>query len=278
MYHNTQSSSHTHQPVSGGRTATPPGILVGPTPRGSRSLREESKSPALDLKSSTTSGDQSEYVYLEPKVLTPSPSFLPSMKLGIRALRPGRASSLPPEFDATPKLSRRFRFVSTNASFELCTNITMSGLLGGIATSSTSFQPWSSSFRLHRVTVWPSVNNGSSSTSVQMFWEPGTAGQVRDERKVISIPEGVSITEPSIFTPPSRSLASDWLLLSQAANLFEVASPPGSILDLQVEFTLSNEFSSSPITVSGATTGSAYYLAMDGAAGTYTPIGVPTVT
>jgi len=191
--------------------------------------------------------------------------------------RPGMAGPLPPKLDATPFVSHTFRFSNTAAGNAVVSFDTLCGALGGICTVANSkVQPWASSIRLKKVTVWPSASS-SSVQKVELFWEQGTSGQIRDSSIITDLPEGITVTKAVSFVPPAKSLASDWL--ATPANVFAINAPVGSIIDLSIDFTLANIYADGLQTVASATLGNIYYLALDGAtANKYVPIGVPTTS
>jgi hypothetical protein len=218
----------------------------------------------------------------EDPVDTPSPveavhkiSSSLSWNRGTRSSRSSRSTSLPPSRNMAPLVSDVLRFQSTSASVASFTTGTIAAALGGVAVTTVSFQPWASSFRVKRVTVWPSASS-SSVPNVELLWAAGTSGQVRDEVRSRTLPEGVTVTEGVVFVPTHPSLAQDWILSSQSATVFECVSPVGSVLDLEVEYTLGNIFEAGAVTVSAATAGKIYYRSLDGS-GSYTAVSRPTI-
>jgi hypothetical protein len=171
-----------------------------------------------------------------------------------------------------------FRFNVTSASFIAITVKDILGAIGGVALTTTTFTPFASAFKLHRVSIWPSVGSGESSP--QLSWAAGTASQVPDEARVDTIPSGVTVSRALHFRPPAASLASFWITsVNSSSSVFVVVAPVGSILDLEVSFRLANVVAPlTPITIIAGTAGSVYYLPLDGTAGGYTPIGLPTIT
>jgi hypothetical protein len=240
---------------------SPPGtwVLVTPDEKAAdprTSDREPLAGPA-ELKRSDASA-----IALKPGALRGKGQRLPAL--------------LPPPLNTTPDVRHVFRFVNTSASNQVISFDKVRGALGGIAVTSTSVQPWASSIRILRVTVWPAPNATAADTT-ELFWESGTSDQVPDETRVTTLPEGVTVTRPVTFVPPPMSLASFWL--SVAANIFAVRAPVGSVIDVHLGFRLSNVFGAGPIVVSSATPGNVYYLALDGpGSNTYVPVGVPTTS
>jgi len=148
--------------------------------------------------------------------------------------------------------------------------------LGVVGTSSTTVTQWATSFKILSVTVWPS-GSSSSFTNARLDWLSGTSGQVPDESKDRSIPEGITMTGALVFKPPRQSLASFWLDNLADPLLFSISCAVGSIVDLRVSFRLSNVLVANVRAVTSAVPGTVYYLALDGpASNVYTPVGLPT--
>jgi len=252
------------------KLSTPP-HLVAATPTGKRWVLLPGD--LVDTDDYKPSGSASALPQHELKVSPPP--LLPRVKL-IRGKGNSPAMSLPPTIQLTPSLGHVFRFTNSSASLTTIGVMDLLGSLGGIGTGSTSVAFWATSFKILSVTVWPSASS-SSAHSAQLEWLAGSSGQVPDESKDRSIPEGVTATGALVFTPPKFSLASFWLDNSADVDLFSIGCPVGSIIDLKVSFRLSNVLPASALTVTSASPGTVYYLALDGP-GThvYTPVGLPT--
>ncbi len=198
-----------------------------------------------------------------------------------KAVGSGKVMSLPPVIEATPRLSHRFRFGVAGTSTLSITLANLLGALGGICTVANSkVQPWASTVRIKGITIFP-----SSGTGVYTFinWSSGgSSGYVADTAKNVNIPDGVTVTKALSFRPPRYALASFWLnpvTLSTSAVIFGLTIHVGSILDLDVEYTLSNVVQPGNITVTSATLGNTYYLDLDGPSShKLIPQGVPTTT
>ncbi len=81
------------------------------------------------------------------------------------------------------------------------------------------------------------------------------------------------------FFPPKKSLASDWIVPAAASlNVFNITVSAGGIVILDVEATLTNAQATVSITsITTATLGQAYYLALDGrATNIIRPVGMVT--
>jgi len=147
--------------------------------------------------------------------------------------------------------------------------------MGSICTVANSkVQPWTSSIRLVKVTVWPAPS-ASAASATELYWSNGTSAQIPDEARITTIPEGISVTRALTFKPPAMSLAADWLVVP--ATIFTISSPVGSVVDVTIQSRLSNIFEVANITIVTGTLGTVYYLALDGpATNKYLPQGLPT--
>jgi len=179
-------------------------------------------------------------------------------------------NGLPPAICTTVIVSHKYRFInSSNAANRSVTVSTLLTSLGGIATSAISFSSFASAVRLRSVTVFP-----SSGGDVDLAWT--ALGQHEtDEVKDHTIPGGITVTSPALFRPPKDALVSKWQNSSTpSAQLFTISSSMGSIVDVHVEYRLSNAFGNVTATVVGASAGTVSYTPLD-TGGTYLPIGVP---
>jgi hypothetical protein len=182
---------------------------------------------------------------------------------------------LPPRLNTTPTLRHVFRFVTTSGSSGIVSVDSLAHALGGIVVvDSTTMTPWSSSSRIHSITVWPSASSSSESTA-GCLWASGSAGQMKDEELSETVPQGTTVTGPLFFVPPAKSLASDWLIHTLTANLMTLFAPAGSVIDLDVSFTLKNNFGADDQSVSAGILGSVDYGHLDTGQTIFEPVGVP---
>lgn len=188
-----------------------------------------------------------------------------------------------------PPLIENSKFVRKTVFRYICTNLALSsisvkdiiGALGCVAINSTTVNPWASSFKIHKIVAWP-----SASSSVDLFWNSGVGALTAvDSEKSKDLPTGITVTGRCVFVPPKKTLASDWIPINSttsAANIFSFQqTADGAILDLHISFTLANTFTAGSITVSTATTGLPYYLALDGngsGANHIVPLHLPTTS
>jgi len=182
-----------------------------------------------------------------------------------------------PPLQITPHVRQVFRFVSPSGA----TNVGISGndiigACGGICTvTNSTFSPWASSFRLHSITIWP----GMSSTGYQhgnITFSAAYSAAVEDRMEDMTQPEGSTVSRAVKFVPPKSSLAS-MFVSGSSSNLFLVTSAPGSIIDVDLEFTLENTFIPNTIAITTGVLGTAYYLPLDGASShLITPSALPS--
>jgi len=183
--------------------------------------------------------------------------------------RPSKSSmpSLPPTLQVAPPLRRvTYRYlVETSGSYAITVH-TMLGALGGICTAANSkVNSWSASFKIRKVTVWPPST--STPVSCSLTWTAGSVGQVPDEIKDGTIPEGITSTKALVFQPPARSLCGYWIDSTDVTStLFDVLSAAGAVIDLMVDYRLCASLTSVQSTIAAGTLGTVYYLALDGPA------------
>ncbi len=192
----------------------------------------------------------------------------------------GVSLKVPPPIHTTPSLSHTFRFrCSQTGSFGIQTGF-LSGACGALATSSTTVQNLASSIKLQWINVWLPATSAAADTAL-VYWNYSTAaGFIKDDSISESIPDGVTTSGALMFKPPKGSLASDWLstTLTFSNTCFTIALPAGAIIDVKIQYTIMNNNAGySATTVSTATQGRVYYLALDGVASNkLVPQGVTT--
>jgi len=196
----------------------------------------------------------------------------------LRVAKPQKTSkSLPPVLDLTPNVSHVYRFQVASSGSYTITGAGIAGALGVMAYGIASVGTWASSFKIRKVTVWPSPSS-SAVSGATLAWAAGTISQEKDVLVDRTLPSGVSVTDSVSFAPPASTLAGMWLsLLAFSSDIFVIDVESGSIIDLAVSYTLSNSFSTDGIVVASAVVGQPYYLALDGpASNKIVPVGLPT--
>lgn len=189
---------------------------------------------------------------------------------------------LPPELDATVSFSKVYRYIAQDASAtqKTITVGTIMVSLGSMPITTSQVSSLCSSFRLKKFTLYPASGSG---TNIQFEWvDAATTGlNMRDERKNKIIPTGITVESPMIVRPPKNSQVS-WWWDSQAASvtLIALSAPVGTVLDMEIEATITNcgtnlqESGYSSLTV-----GAIYYPPLDGrATNDWAPVGRPTAT
>ncbi len=150
--------------------------------------------------------------------------------------------------------------------------------MGGICTVVNSvFRAWATSFKIVSLDMWlPEGGQG------EIAWVVDNTDQGPDQAFDAMVPTGITTSERLSTSPPKESIASDWVndTAVMADDLFSVTSSvAGAILDMDVEYTLPNEFSLTSITIAAGVLGTAYYLALDDATGgNIVPVNRPTTT
>jgi hypothetical protein len=173
--------------------------------------------------------------------------------------------SLPPAIATTPVNRGTYRYFVQSAVSSTNINANMIGqALGGICTVANSkVTPWTSAFRIKSVTIYPSSASGTA--IVELKWAINLTAFEKDYDVEGSLPGGITNTHGVRFVPPKGCLGSFWINNGGGGtNVFAITAPVGSLIDLDVEFTMCNnlaQFADSTI-VSG-TLATIYYLSLD---------------
>ena len=188
-----------------------------------------------------------------------------SMMKGIAKVTP---KSLPPTLNFTPVVKQSLMFALTGSvAVENITVAMIAGALGGIATSSTVLQPWSSCFRIRKITGWSGgTAAGSALTPVEVDWASGISSIDKDEVQGTATPSGTTQSGAMVFVPPPKSLAGYWINSSVTSSLtvLTMTGQLGTVFVVDVEIVLANNFVPfSAVTIAGGVTGSVYWLALD---------------
>lgn len=199
------------------------------------------------------------------------------------------AATWPPEIDIECRVRRQvLRFETTNAVSGINGIITATDIFGAIGVigrvTNSSVTAIAQSFRLKRVTIWPS---GSTSGVVldSISWASDDDHDPAIKKNGIR-PAGI-VGEPSAITavPPRNSTSGFWMrdtvAVANVAMVYLEISGTGSIVDLELEWTSMDGISSSQsITVATAVVGTFYrlYLNKVAAANTLKPVDFPSTT
>jgi len=156
---------------------------------------------------------------------------------------------------------------SNNASSQLVTRLTLASVIGGIVTvANTTVSLIASSFRLHKVVVWPAA--GTTVTIDQLIG--GTAEQAlqKESLKGSDLPTGITLDKPVVYRPPKTSYLSMWQATGSNSGdgLFTVSGAAGAIFDIHLSFTLFSGIGSvcpTAVTTSTVPLGDFVYMPLD---------------
>jgi len=196
-----------------------------------------------------------------------------------RGKRSSRAPSMPPTIDTVVTAHQVLRFTATSAAASL--NITLANILmacGGICTIvNSTVASVASSVKLHKITIWPASTTAGAGQNAEVLW-PELGNITRDESKSTAIPAGVTVSDVVMERPPRASQVAFWNSSGGGGStLFSLTCPAGSIVDVDLTWTLRNNIAG--VTQAGyaaAALGSFYYARLDGVGGKFLPLGVPT--
>ncbi len=249
--------SGTPKPATG--TGGSPGFIVVSNGQANLESAQQNQDHFASL------GDEKEECRIPNRVMNAQPGRFMKGK-GVTS----SGVSVPPEIATAPTVRQPIRFYTSSAASDEA--ITVTDILGGILVvgrvSNTSFTPIASSFRIRKITIWNAPNLGSS----EVAWLASDTTRVKDEVKNAATPSGTSLPTKNVFRPPRGSVAYDWVLAttSGSVQLIRLSIPQGSIMDIDMEWTLSSgHITMSAInSISGSVTVGAYYrLYLDRASG-----------
>jgi hypothetical protein len=187
--------------------------------------------------------------------------------------------SLPPPFNSTIKVSHVYRFRCATSVIGAGVSIAdIFGAIGGMVTTANSLlTSFASSFRLKKFVAWPPQVAGAD--LVYINWSSAAAaGFVEDKQIVDTLPDGITVTRAMVARPPANSLLRDWIASAATpANVCYITCPAGAIIDMHVEFTVSNCLGTLQNTIATGLLGQVFYLALDGpSTNKLQPFGIPT--
>lgn len=193
----------------------------------------------------------------------------------------GRSSapSLPPNLNTTMCVNHTFRF-ATSATVNN-SNITVGNLFGicgcVCSVTNTTVVSIASGIRVHKVTIWPALST-TAAIYPEVVWQGGLDIK-KDKSMNDQLPSGVTVEKVLHSTPPKNTLVGEWYDGSlNATTMFTLNSClAGTIIDVNLSFTIKNNLGGVSITIATGTLGNFYYLHLDGA-GTHlcVPMGVPS--
>jgi hypothetical protein len=194
----------------------------------------------------------------------------------LRALR-GLAPKLPPKWDATGRFGRKMRFVASTAgtNLALVSANDIFACLGGTCTTANSVLTcWFSSFRISQICVF--LPGGSTAS---IIWASPTPGLGPDTEPTTAILTNNTIPHCIVSKPPSHSMSDRWVNSAETGTtlMFTISVPQSAVIDVQLAFTLSNNFTPQQTTITAGTLANPYYLALDGpTTNNMRPVDLPT--
>jgi hypothetical protein len=180
--------------------------------------------------------------------------------------------SLPPPLQVVVSMHHTFRFTVTTAVTGTAVAIDgggVCGALGGICTVVNSVVTcYASSFRIKRISVWPSaVAVGTSAPNPEIVWYSPSNAIEKDSSVQRSLPSGITVCAPVHSRPPRGSLCGDWLnsVVNVTNPLFGFFYVPlGSVIDMECSWTMANNLQAMDRTVATGILKGPYYLPLDG--------------
>jgi len=199
----------------------------------------------------------------DQRLVIPRPA-VPMMKKGGRKGKRGGYPALPPMISLQPTMRHTFRFQAGAAATNVAvTAAALIAIPGSIGTAIHTAYNIATTFKLHRVTIWPALSTSSDDVA-SLEWSNQTH-QVKDDIKNMSLPEGQTASKSLVFTPPAGTNASFWSDGSITGQLFLISAPSGSIVDVDMTFSFAAGLTNLSVTYAGSiTTGLLYYGYLDG--------------
>jgi len=187
-------------------------------------------------------------------------------------------SRLPPQIDAVLVVGHRYRFVTSVTGIYNVTPAMLFGVCGGFCTIANSqHRSWAGTIRAKRVTLFlPSVTSGTNSADV--VWLSNDLNRSRDSEELNSTPTGITNCNSMTSVPPGKTAQQLWFTSSATgASFLSLSVVVGTIIDLDLTFTLNCNFTGAANTIAVGMLGNTYYLALDGpASNKLIPVGLPT--
>jgi hypothetical protein len=200
-----------------------------------------------------------------------APVFRMGRHKGHQVFRGKRQESLPPPIHATVRIRHVYRFVNVGTSGTV-SSVNVGDLAfacGALATSTSVIYSLASSVKIDWIKVWSAAiaqTAGAAANSVVVNWSTAESALAPDDNIVELLPSGITSTACAVFTPPKLSTASFWVQPGNdsSTTMFQISSEKGSIVDVCMEYTLSNNVANiSNSSNSGLTAGNIYYCGLD---------------
>lgn len=170
----------------------------------------------------------------------------------------------PRQFYSNVELKHTFRFSASSAFQQTVTPIFLAAAAGAICSvTNSTLKTIAGSVKVNFIEVWsPPPSQGAATTCSVDF-----AGSANNPNREYS-DTSVSVTRPAhvLCNPPTQSLCSFWQQASNTtSDLFTIAGGAGAIIDVGLSIVLADgDAEPSSVTVTTATLGNVYYLALDG--------------
>jgi len=178
--------------------------------------------------------------------------------------------SLPPMWKSMIYRSK-LQYTSSGAAAGISmTRGALGNSIGGVAISTTQICGIATSFRLRAVRVWPGVGGDAA---VEWVANGNEQEFTRDSGSSRAVPTGITETGCFSFRPPKGAWASFWQNANQGtAELFALYCTDGSVIEVDLEWTLSLQQNGYLQTFTGLVAGDFYYPHLDGSGKKFTPI------
>ncbi len=130
-----------------------------------------------------------------------------------------------PQFSANQTVHTKFRYQITSPGAYTVSVQNLLRACGGIALDPTIYQPWASTVKLHRVTVY--AIDTAIPVTMQFRW--GNGGWVGTTRDLLVTDTSLGVTFPAVIDtrPPSGALASMWMA-------YQSGHPDDTVFDLVI--------------------------------------------
>jgi len=199
-----------------------------------------------------------------------------------------RAPELPPTIQTTVSVQHVYRFATlTTTSAVSVTGKTLCGALGCVGAGSVggvnTVCAFASTAKIHSIKIWNGLSTSGLDSQAEVIWyaDELVPNIAKDTSRDSTQPAGIVGKERCLVSrPPKNTLASDWIRLSTAANaqLISISSLKGAVIDVDVSYTLANNYNGQVITTGSLPlVGTLYYLSLDGIGGNLQPVGMGTI-
>lgn len=171
----------------------------------------------------------------------------------------------PPPFTSTIVVTKVVRFSATALGTNIVSGASLQSVLSVGNNTNSSTLSLASAVKLHSVEVWAPPPQSSAPTTLTLEWLGNTTtGIVSNNRIISDTALGSTVCAHVKGKPPVGSLPSFWVDDS-AGNLFQIAAPAGSIVDVTASWQITGS-STHVSAVATSANGQVYELALDGPA------------